>query len=81
MCYSRPGPPLTHDSALGLLVASNVTVGLGVVEPWEARNARFDLAWVRPHFPLLQARYSSINPNLIVHMYMFFIFEKKTGYA
>lgn len=23
-----------------------MTVGVGVVEAWEARNARFDIAWV-----------------------------------
>lgn len=49
ICCSRslPGPPLTQDSTLSLLIANNVTVGLGVEEPWEAKNARFDLAWVR----------------------------------
>lgn len=44
---SLPGPPLTQESTLSLLVANDVIVGLGVGEPWEARNARFDLAWVR----------------------------------
>ena len=28
-------------------VIRNVTVGLGIVESWDARNARFDIAWVR----------------------------------
>lgn len=44
---SIPGPPLTKDSLISLLIKANVTVGVGVVEAWEARNARFDIAWVR----------------------------------
>ncbi|TFK54416.1 composite domain of metallo-dependent hydrolase [Heliocybe sulcata] len=40
-----PGPPLTQDSSLSLLLAHNVTVGLGVPENWAARNIRFDAAW------------------------------------
>ncbi|KAG8900679.1 hypothetical protein FRB99_005816, partial [Tulasnella sp. 403] len=40
-----PGPPLSRETLISTLVAHNVTVGLGVVEGWEARNARFDLAW------------------------------------
>ncbi|KAH7927128.1 carbohydrate esterase family 9 protein [Leucogyrophana mollusca] len=40
-----PGPPLTEHSAISKLLAHNVTVGIGVLESWDARNARFDLAW------------------------------------
>ncbi|QRV94368.1 carbohydrate esterase family 9 protein [Ceratobasidium sp. AG-Ba] len=40
-----PGPPLSKDSLISVLVKANVTVGVGVVEAWEARNARFDIAW------------------------------------
>ncbi|KAG8686547.1 hypothetical protein FRC09_014063 [Ceratobasidium sp. 395] len=40
-----PGPPLSKDSLISVLVKANVTVGVGVVESWEARNARFDIAW------------------------------------
>jgi len=40
-----PGPPLTQDSAISLLLKSNVTVGIGIEEPWSARNTRFDAAW------------------------------------
>ncbi|KZT28940.1 carbohydrate esterase family 9 protein [Neolentinus lepideus HHB14362 ss-1] len=40
-----PGPPLTQDSSVSLLLAHNVTVGLGVPENWAARNIRFDAAW------------------------------------
>ncbi|EGO25467.1 hypothetical protein SERLADRAFT_437208 [Serpula lacrymans var. lacrymans S7.9] len=40
-----PGPPLSQQSSVSKLVTNNVTVGIGVVEIWEARNARFDLAW------------------------------------
>lgn len=40
------GPPLTARSAIGVLEDANVTVGLEVAEGWEARNTRFELAWV-----------------------------------
>ncbi|KAF8597515.1 hypothetical protein BDV93DRAFT_479402 [Ceratobasidium sp. AG-I] len=40
-----PGPPLTKESLISVLIKANVTVGVGVVESWEARNARFDIAW------------------------------------
>ncbi|EIW82936.1 carbohydrate esterase family 9 protein [Coniophora puteana RWD-64-598 SS2] len=40
-----PGPPLTERSAISTLIEHNVTVGVGVLEAWDARNARFDLAW------------------------------------
>ncbi|KAI0030405.1 carbohydrate esterase family 9 protein [Vararia minispora EC-137] len=40
-----PGPPLTQEGAISRLVAHNVTVGVGVLEAWDARNARFDVAW------------------------------------
>jgi hypothetical protein len=29
------------------LIAHNVIVGLGTEEAWNARNLRFDIAWVR----------------------------------
>ncbi|KAH8116643.1 composite domain of metallo-dependent hydrolase [Phellopilus nigrolimitatus] len=40
-----PGPPLTSDSAISLLLAHNVTVGIGIEESWSVRNTRFDAAW------------------------------------
>ncbi|KAG1808290.1 composite domain of metallo-dependent hydrolase [Suillus subaureus] len=40
-----PGPPLTNESAVTTLLAHGVTVGVGVVEQWSARNTRFDVAW------------------------------------
>ncbi|CAE7231904.1 unnamed protein product [Rhizoctonia solani] len=40
-----PGPPLSRDSLIAKLLKANVTVGVGVVEAWEARNARFDIGW------------------------------------
>lgn len=42
-----PGPPLTNESAIARLVAHGVTVGIGIEEVWSARNARFDVGWVR----------------------------------
>ncbi|KAI0710536.1 hypothetical protein C8Q76DRAFT_600196, partial [Earliella scabrosa] len=40
-----PGPPLTKESSLSLFLKHNVTVGLGIAESWDGRNARFDAAW------------------------------------
>lgn len=44
--FRLPGPPLTRESVISYLVHHNVTVGLGIEELWEARNARFDVGWV-----------------------------------
>ncbi|KAF8217750.1 carbohydrate esterase family 9 protein [Mycena galopus ATCC 62051] len=41
----RLGPPLTNSSAIATLVAHNVTVGIMVGDPSQARNTRFDMAW------------------------------------
>jgi hypothetical protein len=41
-----PGPPLTEHSAITKLMVHNVTVGIGIQEIWDARNLRFDVAWV-----------------------------------
>ncbi|KAF9227427.1 composite domain of metallo-dependent hydrolase [Gyrodon lividus] len=40
-----PGPPLTQETAISRLVTHGVTVGIGIIESWDARNSRFDLAW------------------------------------
>lgn len=45
-----PGPPLSKDSEISLLVKNNVTVGIGCEGSWAARNARFDVGWVRSTF-------------------------------
>ncbi|KAJ7098293.1 carbohydrate esterase family 9 protein [Mycena epipterygia] len=39
------GPPLTQSSAIAMLVAHNVTVGIKVADPSGVRNSRFDAAW------------------------------------
>ncbi|KZP34599.1 composite domain of metallo-dependent hydrolase [Athelia psychrophila] len=39
------GPPLTERSAISVLLAHNVTVGVGILESWSARNTRLDVAW------------------------------------
>ncbi|KZT06435.1 composite domain of metallo-dependent hydrolase [Laetiporus sulphureus 93-53] len=39
------GPPLTNDTALITLTRAGVIVGVGVREPWEPANTRFDIAW------------------------------------
>ncbi|KAJ7183153.1 carbohydrate esterase family 9 protein [Mycena filopes] len=40
-----PGPPLTVDTPISTFLAHNVTVGVGTLEIWDARNTRFDIAW------------------------------------
>jgi len=40
-----PGPPLTKDTEITTLLAHGVKVGIGILEQWSARNARFDAAW------------------------------------
>jgi len=45
--FRLPGPPLSKDSAISVLLSYNVTVGIGIEEQWSARNTRFDVAWVR----------------------------------
>ncbi|KAF8522962.1 carbohydrate esterase family 9 protein [Hysterangium stoloniferum] len=60
-----PGPPITEQSAVAALVTNNVTVGLGVVEAWEARNSRFDAAWVALETGISQKRaLSMVSSNL-----------------
>lgn len=44
---SLPGPPLTNDTALVILLEHGITVGLGVRSAWDARNSGFDIQWVR----------------------------------
>ena len=60
-----PGPPLTPQSAIGVLMAANVTVGVGIEEEWQARNQRFDLAWVRAFLPYKCCK-AHANENCIV---------------
>jgi hypothetical protein len=45
MHRSLPGLPLS-EPAITKLLSNNVTVGLGIEEDWQARNAWFDAAWV-----------------------------------
>ncbi|TFK25665.1 composite domain of metallo-dependent hydrolase [Coprinopsis marcescibilis] len=40
-----PGPPLSAETSATLLRKHNVTVGLGILEQWQARSTRFDVAW------------------------------------
>ncbi|KAL1699202.1 hypothetical protein EV121DRAFT_216700 [Schizophyllum commune] len=41
-----PGPPLTTETGVGILLQHGVTVGLGVREAWSVRNTRFEVAQV-----------------------------------
>ena len=43
---SLPGPPLSKDSAVTKLLHSGVNVAIGVKDEYDARNTRFDIAWV-----------------------------------
>jgi hypothetical protein len=40
------GPPITNNSDIMVFLDHGVKVGLGVVEAWEARNLRWELAMV-----------------------------------
>jgi hypothetical protein len=44
---SLPGPPLSQQTALTVLLSRGVNVGIGVMDESSARNTRFDVAWVR----------------------------------
>ncbi|GJE95448.1 carbohydrate esterase family 9 protein [Phanerochaete sordida] len=41
-----PGHPLSEESSIQVLLKHNVTVGVGILEAWNARNARFDIGWL-----------------------------------
>ena len=43
---SLPGPPLSAQSQIAVLLKHNVTVGIGTALPEQAMNTRFDAAWV-----------------------------------
>lgn len=58
--YSLPGPPLTKKNVVSTLLDHNITVGIGIREPWEARNTRFDIAWAA-----LDARGSISRPEAL----------------
>jgi hypothetical protein len=61
--FSRlPGPPLTKDTAITTLLAHGVKVGIGILEQWSARNARFDAAWVCLQLSPLLTVYSLYPP-------------------
>lgn len=45
---SLPGPPISSETTITKLQSAGVLVGIGVTDPDLAKNARFDLTWVRP---------------------------------
>lgn len=45
-CSRIPGPPITKDTALSILLKYGVVVGIGSDKSWSARNLPFELAWV-----------------------------------
>ncbi|KAG8904908.1 hypothetical protein FRC01_008549, partial [Tulasnella sp. 417] len=46
-----PGPPLTWDTNISVLLRHGVTVGVGILEGWEARNTGFEVAWAALQAP------------------------------
>ncbi|KAF9488505.1 hypothetical protein BDN71DRAFT_1485080 [Pleurotus eryngii] len=42
-----PGPPLTSDTQISYLLRKGMNVGLGTVDDFDARNARFDAEWAQ----------------------------------
>ncbi|KAF4603486.1 hypothetical protein EYR38_003899 [Pleurotus pulmonarius] len=42
-----PGPPLSADTQISYLLRKGINVGLGTVDEFDARNARFDAEWAR----------------------------------
>lgn len=44
--HSVPGPPLSSDTAITILMSKHVRVAIGVIDEYDARNIRFDVAWV-----------------------------------
>ncbi|KZT72052.1 carbohydrate esterase family 9 protein [Daedalea quercina L-15889] len=41
-----PGLPLSEQTSIAVLLAQNITVGIGTLSPAEARNLPFEVAWV-----------------------------------
>ncbi|KAJ6551858.1 composite domain of metallo-dependent hydrolase [Mycena capillaripes] len=46
MRRSLPGPPLTSETSFTVLLKNNVNVGIGIINEYDARNARFDMSMV-----------------------------------
>ncbi|KAJ7694909.1 hypothetical protein B0H17DRAFT_1274452 [Mycena rosella] len=46
MRRSLPGPPLTTETSFTALLKHGVNVGIGIINEYDARNARFDMAMV-----------------------------------
>lgn len=64
---SLPGAPLSSENAIAVLRKHKVTVGLAIIEAWEARNARLDAAWVRTFFPCYKFS-DTTHPCLRLHL-------------
>ena len=41
-----PGPPLSKESSLSILLSKGINVGIGVADEFDAKNSRFDVGWV-----------------------------------
>ncbi|OWZ77540.1 amidohydrolase [Cryptococcus neoformans Bt85] len=55
-----PGPPLSNHTLPSYLVSHGVKVGLGIVEEWQARNTRYDAAWVYANSPEIFSKSSAL---------------------
>ncbi|KAK4684354.1 hypothetical protein P7C73_g5825, partial [Tremellales sp. Uapishka_1] len=56
-----PGPPLSKHTLPSYLVSHGVTVGLGITEEWQARNTRYDAAWVYANSPEVFSKQSALD--------------------
>ncbi|KAL7420676.1 hypothetical protein Q5752_004627 [Cryptotrichosporon argae] len=56
-----PGPPLSHHTLPSYLASRGVTVALGIVEEWQARNTRYDAAWAYASSPDVFSKQDAID--------------------
>ncbi|WVQ81918.1 hypothetical protein IAT38_004045 [Cryptococcus sp. DSM 104549] len=56
-----PGPPLSNHTLPSYLASHGVTVGLGITEEWQARNTRYDAAWVYANSPEVFTKSSALS--------------------
>nr|XP_031860080.1 uncharacterized protein CI109_004444 [Kwoniella shandongensis]KAA5527152.1 hypothetical protein CI109_004444 [Kwoniella shandongensis] len=55
------GPPVTNHTLPSYLASHGVKVGLGIVEEWQARNTRYDAAWVYANNPETFTKSSALD--------------------
>ncbi|KAK8854942.1 hypothetical protein IAR55_003681 [Kwoniella newhampshirensis] len=55
------GPPVTNQTLPSYLASRGVKVGLGIKEEWQARNTRYDAAWVYANSPEVFTKSSALD--------------------